>query len=63
MQFAIFELEEIQKIHDQHGPRVAYAWFTGQKDIFDTVSLDTSKVEDFSIAFYTEYNKEIGFRY
>jgi hypothetical protein len=60
------ELDYLQIIMDAPGggPRSAYAFHLGRRDYMtNTADLDTSKVEDFSIAFYTEYNQRRGVRY
>lgn len=66
------DLESLCYIHDEGGgPRAAYAWAIGrvpQQTLFGehqffTADLDTNKVEDFIIAFYTAYNRRFGQRY
>ena len=57
-------LDSVQIVHDKSGPRCAYAFYLGRKDyITNTADLDTTKVEDFAIAFYTAYNARVGHRY
>jgi hypothetical protein len=60
------ELDYLQIIFDGPcgGPRSAYAFSLGRKDYMtNTADLDTTEVEDFAIAFYTEYNNRFGRRY
>jgi len=63
------DLESLRFIHDERGgPRSAYAWAIGrtpnQRGMnFLTADLDTQKVEDFIIAFYTAYNARFGLTY
>lgn len=60
------ELDYLQIIMDAPtgGPRSAYAFSLGRKDYMtNTADLDTNLVEDFSIEFYTEYNRRFGQRY
>lgn len=65
------DLENLHFIHDERGgPRAAYAWAIGRvpfhgafRDEFFTADLDTQKVEDFIIAFYTAYNARFGLTY
>lgn len=57
-------LDYVQMIHDNSGPRCALAFYMGRDDYMsNTKDLETALVEDFSIAFYTAYNKENGTRY
>jgi hypothetical protein len=69
------DLQMLSFIHDERGgPRSAYAWAMGRipqpnpvnpymGDQFFTADLDTQKVEDFIIAFYTAYNARFGLTY
>lgn len=65
------DLESLHFIHEERGgPRAAYAWAIGRiplhgkyRDEFFTADLDTQKVEDFIIAFYTAYNARFGLTY
>lgn len=69
------DLETLHFIHDERGgPRAAYAWAIGRIPMvplhgtyrapeFFTADLDTQKVEDFIIAFYTAYNARFGLTY
>lgn len=65
------DLENLHFIHEERGgPRAAYAWAIGRiplhgmyRDEFFTADLDTQKVEDFIIAFYTAYNARFGLTY
>jgi hypothetical protein len=62
-----WDLKTIRYFHDSWGgPRSAYAWAIGRAPSgmgFLTADLDTQKVEDFIIAFYTAYNAHFGKTY
>lgn len=57
-------LDQVQLVHDNSGPRTAFAYYLGRSDYMkNTADLNTTDVEDFIIEFYTEYNKAFGQRY
>lgn len=63
-------LQTLACIHDlRGGPRAAYAYSLGRATTLQiypyslTGDLDTNKVEDFIIAFYTAYNRRFGQTY
>lgn len=61
-------LNTIAFIHDREGPRSAYSWSLGRSRDpntyrFHTADLDTQRVEDFIIAFYTRFNATFGQTY
>lgn len=61
------DLLDVAFIHDNRGgPRAAYAYALGRTSIKYvyplelTADLDTNKVEDFIIGFYTAFNQRFG---
>ena len=60
--FSNAELDQIQEDHDSEigGARYAYRIF---HDINSDVPVTTEQVEDFCVAFYSQYNARFGERY
>ena len=54
------ELDGLQPIHDALGPRAAYRAFF---NIDSLAPISTGDVEDFAVAFYTQWNSRFGTRY
>jgi hypothetical protein len=59
LKFTTKQLREIFLANEQAGPRGAYEFFYGQKPA--STNEGTTAVEDFIIAFYTQYNAYAGY--
>jgi hypothetical protein len=59
MKFTTKQLQEIFSVNERTGPRGAYEFFYGHKPA--TSNEGTTAVEDFIIAFYTQYNSYAGY--
>lgn len=57
MTFTPNELMNIELVHDVEGPRSAFRF------AFKREADETEEVEDFIIAFYTEFNKKMYYKY
>ena len=59
MKFTTKQLEDIFLANEQAGPRGAYEFFYGRKP--EKTDEGLRAVEDFIIAFYTQYNAYAGY--